>query len=340
MKLLAEEVSLQKAAQVISKGKYQEHEAVVMRCLMSLLHVHILGLDCKSAAIMTKVIGRLESRSFKLVLIRVKCAKTSEFDHAVKHFALFHFASWLIQVLSICHEVLFSLVLSVCVLAMTSLIDSGAQFESQLKDAGLTVVFVDSLKRHGIRTLGQLAFAVGQPGQPIQDPSVEQLVQNALGRAPTLQETACVKRAAFEAQTYLTATLRQAVDRSEDSLPRKIPFAERQTRMEALKAGLTGLSVTGEHEPAHCVLDRACSMYEANSLKYMDLASCVSRSLEAQGTTKSQELTLEKGSLVMKSGDEKLQSATDSEIKVHYAMIRRGLTFQFAKLMSYSQHCE
>eukprot|EP00435_Cladocopium_sp_Y103_P029318 s1136_g7.t1 len=168
---------------------------------------------------------------------------------------------------------------------MSSLIDSGAQFESQLKDAGLPVTFIDSLKRHGVKTLGQLAFAVGQPGQPIQDASVEQLVQNALGRPPTLQETACVKRAAFEAQTYLTATLRQAVDRSEDALPQKIPVAERQTRMEALKTGLTGLSVTGEHEPAHCLLDR-------------------------------------------------------SEIKVHYAMIRRGLTFQFAKLMSYAQHCE
>jgi hypothetical protein len=129
-----------------------------------------------------------------------------------------------------------------------------------------------------------------------------------------------------------------AVDRSEDSLPRKIPFAERQTRMEALKNALLGISVTGEHEPAHSLLDRACAIYETNSLKYLDLASCVSRALEVQGTTKNRELTLERGSLVMKNTDDKLQSATDSEIKVHYAMVRRGLTMQFAKLMSYAQH--
>ena len=113
---------------------------------------------------------------------------------------------------------------------------------------------IDSLKRHGVRTLAQVAFAVGQPGQPILDNTVEQLVQNAAARAPTLQETACIKRAAFEAQVLLTATLRQAVDRSENSLPRKIPFAERQTRMEVLKAGLTGVSVSGELEPALCLL--------------------------------------------------------------------------------------
>ena len=147
-----------------------------------------------------------------------------------------------------------------------------------------------------------------------------------------------MKRAAFEAQTYLTATLRQAVDRSEDSLPRKIPFAERQTRMEMLKRNLTGLSVTGEHEPSHGLLDRACAMYESNTLRYLELSSCVSRSLEAQGTNKSRELTLE--SLIMKSNEDKLNSPTDSEIKVHYAMVRRGLALQFAKLMAFSQHSQ
>ena len=109
--------------------------------------------------------------------------------------------------------------------------------------------------------------------------------------------------------------------------------------MEALRAAVLGISITGEHDPAHCLLDKACQMYESNTLKYLDLASCVSRTLEIQGTTKSRELTFEKGSLVLKNPEDKLTSATDSEIKVHYAMIRRGLASQFAKLMSHEQHC-
>lgn len=114
---------------------------------------------------------------------------------------------------------------------MTSLIDSAAQYESQLKEAGLSAALVDSLKRPGVRTLAQVAFSVGQPGQPIADTSVEQLVQNAAGRAPTLQEPSCLKRAAFEPQTFLTATyLRQAVDRSEDSMLAK--FLSLRGRLE------------------------------------------------------------------------------------------------------------
>ena len=74
-------------------------------------------------------------------------------------------------------------------------------------------------------------------------------------------------------------------------------------------------------------------MFESNTLKYLDLASCVSRTVEVQGTTKNRELTLEKGSLVTKQTEDKLQLPTDSQIKVHYAMVRRALAFQFAKLI-------
>jgi len=223
---------------------------------------------------------------------------------------------------------------------MSSLIDSTAQYESQLRETGIDLALIDGLKRHGVRTLSQLAFAVGQPGQVILDQAVEQLVQNSVGKAATLTEVASLKRVAFEAQTFLTATLRQAVDRSEDSLPRKIPFAERQARMETLKAGLSGLSLTGELEPAHSLLDRVCAMHEANAIKYLDLATCIPRSLEIQGTTKSKELTLERGSLVWKSQEDKVTSATDSEIKVHYALVRRGVAFQFGRIMSFDQHSQ
>ena len=222
---------------------------------------------------------------------------------------------------------------------MTSLIDSAAHFESRLGELGLTPGLITNIKTHGVGTLSQLAFAVGQPGQPLMDAAVDQFIQAATGRPPAIGESAILKRAAFEAQTFLIATLRQSIEKT-DEAPRKIAFAERTSRMQALQAALAGIEITGEQEPAHCVLDKACNIYESNTLKYLDPASCVSRSHEIQGTTKNRELTFEKGSLVLKSGEDKLSSPTDSEIKVHYAMVRRGLSFQFARLMSYSQHCQ
>lgn len=110
--------------------------------------------------------------------------------------------------------------------------------------------------------------------------------------------------------------------------------------MRALEAQLAGIAISGEHDPAHSVLDKACNIYDSNTLKYLDPASCISRAPEIQGGSKNQALTLQKGSLILKTMDDKLTSPTDSEIKVHYAMIRRAIAFQFAKLMSFSQHCE
>lgn len=65
---------------------------------------------------------------------------------------------------------------------------------------------------------------------------------------------------------------------------------------------------------------------------------CISRALEVQGATKSRELTLEKGALILKH-DDKLTCSTDSEIKLHYAFTRRAIAFAFARVLSYEQHC-
>ena len=115
---------------------------------------------------------------------------------------------------------------------MSTLVDSEAHFEGRLRELSLTSAAITAIKNHGVSTLSQLAFAVGQPGQPLVDAVIDGFLQGALGRAPALNEAAAIKRAAFEAQTYLIATLRQNVERG-DETPHKIAFAERASRMEA-----------------------------------------------------------------------------------------------------------
>ena len=194
--------------------------------------------------------------------------------------------------------------------------------------------------RAGVDSLSRLAFAIGQPGQPINNTEVDTFLRGALGRAPTLAEAAAIKRVTFEAHTFLVATLRQQVERGDETGPRKVTFAERTTRMAAIRTALAGVPISGELEPAHSLLDRACNIYEQNSLKYLEPCTCISRALEVSGETKTKEISLEKGMLVLKSAEEKLQCSTDSEMKLHYALVRRAISFQFAQLMSYEQHNE
>ena len=84
--------------------------------------------------------------------------------------------------------------------------------------------FVTALAVAQVDNLSKLAFVIGQPGQPIQNQDVTDFLQRALGRVPTLAETSALKRLGFEAHTYLVATLRQQIDHSDDSQPRKVAF--------------------------------------------------------------------------------------------------------------------
>eukprot|EP00435_Cladocopium_sp_Y103_P040587 s4530_g11.t1 len=136
---------------------------------------------------------------------------------------------------------------------MTSLLDSTAHFSERCTRLGLTPAFVAALGVAGVNCLSRLAFAVGQPGQPIQNAEVDAFLQRALGRAGTLAESSSLKRLTFE---YLAATLRQQVDHPEDSQPRKVAYAERTQRVEALRADLRGVEISGALEPSHGLLDK------------------------------------------------------------------------------------
>ena len=115
-------------------------------------------------------------------------------------------------------------------------------------------------------------------------------------------------------------------------------FAERTQRMDRLRQELRGLDISGELEPAHVLLDKCCAMFDSNSVKWLEPSVCISRSMEVQGNPKSRELTLEKGSLILKQ-DDKMTCATDSEIKLHYAFNRRAVALAFARVMSFQQYC-
>ena len=137
-----------------------------------------------------------------------------------------------------------------------------------------------------------------------------------MGRDPTLAESNGIRCLAFEAQTLLVASLRQAVEHRDDGAPKRIGAAEREreTRMNAIRAELGGLCIADEYEPSHLLLEKACQIQESNTLKYIDPASCTSRSQEVQGSTKTKELAFEGGNLVIKDKDDKLVAPTSSEI--------------------------
>ena len=142
---------------------------------------------------------------------------------------------------------------------MSSLIESEAQFASRAREIGLSPEVVQSLKRAGVATLSQLAFAIGQPGQALNPQDVDIFLQNALGREAVLAENTAIRRLAFEAQTLVVGSLRQIVDQKDDGTPKRIGAAERETRMNAIRNELGSVMLSDDAEPSHALLEKIMS---------------------------------------------------------------------------------
>lgn len=102
------------------------------------------------------------------------------------------------------------------------------------------------LKIIGFSTFGVLAYAHGQPGQAFVDSSFESWVSTNLDSAASLADVSCIKRLLFESQTLVLASLKEQVTGlSSEAAVKKLPSAERETRLGVAKKQLTGLLIEG-----------------------------------------------------------------------------------------------
>ena len=236
-----------------------------------------------------------------------------------------------------------TLVLEVAVvwtrIAMTSIVDSAAHFRKRALEVGLTAPHVDSLVNSGVASLGAFAYSFGQPGQAINDNEFSDWVRANIDVGANIGCVSSAKRLLFKAQTILLASLKELVTSPDASSSRKLPVAEREAKMQALKQKLSGVLVSGTMDPGHTLLDSVTQMYEANQLKYVAPEKCVSRTHElthAKQPTKVVELEAER--LVVKEQDSVPDAQAGSGLLLLEALKRRGLALVFADCITHSIH--
>ena len=138
---------------------------------------------------------------------------------------------------------------------MAGLLDSEAQFIQRTLDLKFSEELKIGLQRAQLKTFGTFAYAHGQPGQNISDDAFETWFTTNVLTGASLADIAGAKRLLFESQTMVLAALQEQVSISDHTAVKKIPVAERETKMKALKAQLCGLLIEGPLEPGHCLLD-------------------------------------------------------------------------------------
>ena len=221
---------------------------------------------------------------------------------------------------------------------MTSHVDSAPYLIQRAGEISLSSRISDALKAKGVTTLAQLAFCVGQPGQVL-NPTDFETWSDALLRGMTVGEKASLRRLILEAQTMLVASLKDMAEPSEGAAPKKVGVAERNARMDQLRTQLSGVSLTGQLEPSHALLDMAVQQWESRCLKYIGPEKCHSREDEVQNTKPlTTNLSLEGGKLKVTESEGIEDRDIEGSLQVLNALRRRGVAYAFARLISWEKH--
>ena len=138
--------------------------------------------------------------------------------------------------------------------AMASLLESEAQFVMRATEFRMSEGTLRRLKAAGLATFGIMAYAHGQPGQQIDDEKFEQWVGTKIDQNISLADVAAIKRLLFESQTLTLAALKEQITSQDSTAVKRIPAAERETRMEGLKRRLVGMLIEGPLEPSYSLL--------------------------------------------------------------------------------------
>ena len=123
-------------------------------------------------------------------------------------------------------------------------------------------------------------------------------------------------------------------------MAKKIPLAEKKQRREDQLARLNGISMTGELDPSHALLDLANQMLESGAIMWLAPSKCSKRDDEVQMALKDSKSSVQIENSQLRDGPsvESVQAEWNSELKYQWCMMRRGLAFDQCRVLSWSVH--
>ena len=220
---------------------------------------------------------------------------------------------------------------------MALIIDSTAQFKSRADEVGMTVLTKNAFVAAGLDTMSKLAFWINQPGTAIDEAAMTAAVGGLLGGPPSVGDLAAIKRLHFESQAFTLQALKNSIDGpgADVMQPKKIPLAEKEARMNAIKVRLTGIALEGPLEPSTSLLEQAVHQHETKTIKYLPPEKCYSREHEIKFAKPAKTLQVEGGTIAFKENATIPGETVFTSLQFQQALTRRAVAYDFAELVSF-----
>eukprot|EP00435_Cladocopium_sp_Y103_P017720 s5862_g4.t1 len=223
-----------------------------------------------------------------------------------------------------------------------SIVDSAAAFERKCKELRGGDDLFTGLKNLGVSDFSTLAFTLGTPQKAPSDEQFAELGNKVFG-VPTIGQLALLRKLHFEATTLMVASINEQVksDTADPTtLAKRLPAAEKQSRLETQTKRLAGLRLVGELSPSHLLLDLTNAMVETGVLSWIAPSRCAKRDDEIQANIKPATSTLQIEQSTLKVAQVPVAAPTDvgSELKLQWAFQRRGVAMDQCRLLDWSYH--
>ena len=217
-----------------------------------------------------------------------------------------------------------------------STLDSGAVFEQRATTFGLGAAQIAAFKAAGITSLAKLAFATGFHPGSADDTMFVVFVETVLGGEQTPGIMSSVRRLHFEAYTLCAAELKQRLDQTDESAPKRLPVAERAARRQEQKTRLVGLCLDNELDIADCLVDACVHQHDQNQLRWLPWEQCVTKEAEMSSHKKEASLRTDaSGHIRLADASTPVTTKLTTDLRARLALQRRALAYDQANLISY-----
>ncbi|CAE7710295.1 SLC24A2 [Symbiodinium sp. CCMP2592] len=206
-------------------------------------------------------------------------------------------------------------------------------------EVGLASADVEKLEKVGVDSLAKVAFMTSYTPGSGDDKDLIAAFESALGTPPSVRQKSSFRRLFHEAYAVTTSEMKMLVERTDESIPRKLSVPERSERFEVVSKRLVGLSIKNRLEPADSLVDSFVSQYEQDKLQFVPWEKLVSKEQEAStGAKREPFFSLDSTGKLRSETKVEVRADTSTELLLQLALQRRGIAMEMANILDYHRH--
>ena len=222
---------------------------------------------------------------------------------------------------------------------MSSFSESEPVFKTRCSQVGLDASDMECLVKAGVNSLAKVAFMTSYTPGSGDDKDLIAAFETALGKAANLGQKSSFRRLFHEAFAVTTNEMKLLVERTDETVPRKLSVPERAERFALISKRLPGLSIRNRLEPSDALVDALVSQYEQGRIQFLQWDRLTSKEQELCTSAKRESIfTIDSTGKLKTEAKADVRADTSTELLLQHALQRRGIALEMSNLLNYDTH--